>query len=206
LYPKRVLKLVFLDAAYDYSAPAFQEMLEKHPLRKFQPPGLDEDYFTPEDYIAAMKRAYPALAAIWGELMDEHALHEITKTPEGKVVDKMSDAIGAAINDTVNHYVPEDAKIKAPVLSIYTISNGRYYISDDWMTEEQKAQVHEFFDTVRSAWERENIEGFRRSVPHARIVEIPEGHHYCFIKAEEAVFEAMRDFLAEVSLLPGSQA
>ena len=44
-------------------------------------------------------------------------------------------------------------------------------------------------------WTRESIELFRKNVPHARIVEIPDGHHYCFIAQEELVYEEMRKFL-----------
>lgn len=197
LHPQRVLKLVFLDAAYDRNSPSYQNMLEKNPLQKIQPPGLDQDYSTITDYLAAMRRAYPGLAAVWCDLMEEHAQHEVWKTPAGKIAEKMTDAIGAAIHNTFTQYAPEDAKIQAPVLSIYTTSNGRYYISDDWMTEEQIAQVKEFFDTVQLAWVKENMEQFQRSVPHAKIVDIPHGHHYCFIKEEERVFNEMRAFLLE---------
>lgn len=195
LYPERVLKLVFLDAAYDRSSASYKNMLEKNPLRKLQPPGLKNDYYSAEDYFASIKRDYPALAAIWCDLMEEHGLHEISQTAEGKVVDKMTDAIGQAINTTLNSYVPEDVQIEVPTLSIYAISNGRYYISDDWMTDEQKAQIREFFETVNYVWISENIEQFQRNVPHAKLVIIPEGHHYCFIKKEDVVYEAMRTFL-----------
>ena len=195
LHPEKILKLVYLDAAFDRTSPSYKEMLAKNPLLKIQPPGLDDEHFTVEDYLAAMKRAYPGLASIWNEVMEEQSLHEITKTPEGKIIDRMSDAISKALNDTLRSYIPEEAKIKAPVLGIYAISNGRYYLSDDWMTEEQKAQIGEFFDTINYAWIQENIEQFQRNMPQAQVVVIPEGHHYCFIKKEEVVYNEMRKFL-----------
>ena len=198
LHPEKVLKLVYLDAAYDRTSLAYKEMLEKNPLLKIQPPGLDVDYFTAEDYMAAMKRAYPGLASIWNEVMEEQSLHEITITPEGKVIDRMSDAVSQALNDTLRSYVPEEAKIKVPVLGIYAISNGPYYVSADWMTEEQRAQVREFFETDNYAWVQENIEQFRRNLPHAQVLVLSEGHHYCFIKREEAVYNEMRNFLLDI--------
>ena len=197
LHPERVLKLVFLDAAYDRSSASYKNMLEKNPLLKFQAPGLNDDHYSVEAYFASIKRVYPALAAIWGELIQEQGLHEITQTVDGKVVDKMTDAIGEAINNTLTSYVPEDANIKAPTLGIYAISNGPYYISNEWMTDEQREQVLEFFETVNYSWIRENIEQFRQNVPYAKIVEIPQGHHYCFIKKDELVYEEMRKFLLE---------
>lgn len=195
LHPVRVLKLIFLDAAYDRSSASYKNMWEKNPLRKIQPPGLDVDYYTEQDYFAAMKRAYPSFAAIWTESMEEQSLHEIMKTPEGKIIERFNDAINKAIMDTLTSYMPEDSKIEAPTLSFFAISDGGDYISDDWMTEEQKAQVMQHFETTANSWARENIEQFRQNVPHAKIIEIPQGHHYCFIKDEDLVYEEMRRFL-----------
>jgi len=197
LHPERILKLVFLDSGYDRTAPAFKDMMEKNPLRNIQIPGVNDDHYTIEEYVASIKKAYPALAAIWGELMDEDVLHSVKKSPEGKIVDKMPDTISQVLKATLDSYTPEDSKIQAPVLSIYAITGGDYYLSPDYMTEEQKALVVEFFDTIRPPLQRELIGQFQRSVPHARIVEIPKGHHYCFIKHEELVFDEMRKFLLQ---------
>jgi len=194
-YPQRVLKLVYLDAAFDYSSAGFKAVQAKNPLRNFQPPGANDDHFAIEDYIAAIKRGYPGLAAIWNDVMDVEVLHSVKQTPEGKVVDKMSDAIGKALRDTLDSYSPENSKIPVPVLSFFSWQDSAYYLSADFMSEDQQAQVVEFFDTVRKPWLEEWIDQYRRAVPHAWIVEIPKGHHYCFIKQEELVFTEMRKFL-----------
>jgi pimeloyl-ACP methyl ester carboxylesterase len=196
LHPERVIKLIFLDAAYDRNLASYKDMVKKNPLRQIQPPGLDVDYFTEEDYFAAMKRAYPSFVPIWTKAMEQQSFHEIIKTPEGKIIDKMTDAINKALMDTLTSYVSEDAQIKAPALSFMTKDKGIWYISDDWMTEEQKAQVHRHFETTAAVYDRECIELFQRNVPHARIIEIPHGHHYCFIQHEELVYDEMRKFLS----------
>ena len=195
LHPERILKLIFLEANYDCTSPAFKAMMEKSPLRNIPIPGANDDHYTIEDYVAAVKRAYPSLAAIWGAEMDEDVLHAVKTSPEGKIVDRMSETIGAALRVTINSYKPEDSKIQAPVLSIFAFNDGAYYVSPDYMTAEQQAQVLEFYETVRAALQRECIEQFRGDVPHARIVIIPKGHHYCFITHEELVFDEMRKFL-----------
>jgi pimeloyl-ACP methyl ester carboxylesterase len=195
LYPQRVLKLIYLDAAFDYSSSGFKAVQAKNPLRSIQPPGANDDHFAIEDYSAAIKRAYPGLAAIWNDVMDVEVLHSVKQTPEGKVVDKMSDAIGKALRDTLDSYSPEDSKIHVPVLSFFSWQDSAYYLSADFMSEEQQAQVIAFFDTIRKPWLEEWIQEYRHAVPQARIVEIPKGHHYCFIKQEELVFNEMRKFL-----------
>ncbi|MBC7876755.1 MAG: alpha/beta hydrolase [Anaerolineales bacterium] len=195
LHPERILKLVFLDSAYDRTAPAFKAMVEKYPSMNLQIPGAKDDHYSIEDYVAAIKRNYPSFAAVWCDVMDEDLLHTVKKSPEGKIVDKMSDAIGQALNATLNSYTPEDSKIQCPVLNIYANKSSDYYLSPDYMTEEQNGLLTEYFDTVRPPLQRELIEQFQRSVPHAKIVEISKGHHYCFIKHEELVFDEMRKFL-----------
>ena len=196
LHPERIIKLVFLDAAYDRTSSAFKAMVEKNPLRNIPIPCANNDHYSIEDFVASVKASYPYWAAIWGEVLDEEALHNIKKTPEGKIVERMSDRILGALNDTLrNRYKPEDSKIQAPVLSIYVILDGNDALSSNYMTDEQKALVTEFFDTIRPPLTRECIEQFRRDVPHARIIEISKGHHHCFIKHENLVFEEMRKFL-----------
>lgn len=56
------------------------------------------------------------------------------------------------------------------------------------MNEEQQEEVLDFFRTVGEPFQRNYIKQFIQKVPHAKIVEIPNGHHYCFIKQEELVF------------------
>lgn len=195
LYPERVLKLIFLDAAYDRSSASTKNFREKSPWRTIQPPGLDADYYTEQEYFAATRRAYAYFVPIWSQAMENQSYHEVSKTPEGKIIDRMGDTITKAITDTLYSYVPEDAKIKAPTLAFFCFSKALYSISDDWMTEEQKTQIREFVEAVENPWTQENSDQFQQNAPHARIVEIPNGHHYCFIHHEQLVYDEMRGFL-----------
>jgi len=197
LYPERILKLVFLDAAYDRSSPVFKAMVGKSPLKNIPVPGANDDHDSIEELIASLKRCYPFWAAIWGEVLDEEALHNVKQSPAGKIIEKMSDTLLRAFQATLAGYTPEDSKIQAPVLSIYAILDSNDALAPDYMTEEQQALVIEFFDTIRPPLTRECIEQFRRDVPHAKIIEIQKGHHYCFIKQEELVFDEMRRFVLE---------
>lgn len=197
LYPERVHKLVFLDAAYDRSSPECRAMEEKNPMKSFVIPGENDDYHTPQELSDHLQWVYPSFKAIWSDMMEEHHQHEVKLNTEGKVVWKMSDGISNAINDTASSYVPEDSKIQAPVLSIYAIKENSYAVSPNYMTEEQQKQMIEFYETVLQPWNRHCIEKFQRNVPHAKIVTIPKAHHYCFIQQEEVVHNEMRTFLLE---------
>ena len=199
LFPERLLKLVFLEAAYDYSSPEYKAMVANQPARKIQIPGADQDFYSYADYAAFIQFAYPSLGAIWGEVLDEHLLHETKISPEGKVVDKMPGSIDQAIGATLDAYRPEYAQLHAPTQAIYAIKKNTYFVAPAYMTPEQQAQVIEYFDRVYQLWNLGCIEQFRREAPHARIVEIPDAHHYIFIPQADQVFKEMISFLLEDS-------
>lgn len=199
LYPERILKLVFLDAAMDRSSTAFKTMIAKNPTGRIEVPDANDDHYSFEDYVASVKK-YPFFAPVWGKAMEEDHFHAVKKSSDGRIVAKMSLTIGSAIRTTLSSYVPEDSKIQAPVLSFYAMNNAGDYLTSEYITEEQKVLVIEYFDIVRPPLQRELIEQFQRDIPHARIVEIPNGHHICFIKNEELVFDEMRKFLLANSM------
>ena len=197
LYPEHILKLIFLDAAYDSSSPEWKAVLEKNPLPKIMP-GWPEDFSgTIEEYITEIQRRFPSLSVVWSDAMDEQTRHTFRATPDGKVMDKMSETEFNALSHTINCYAPEYSKIQAPTLSFFALQDGSTFLSPEYMTDEQKTLVMEYFKTTRLPYTRQYIEQFRQEVPHAKIVEIPQGHHYCFIKQEELVYKEMRKFLLE---------
>ena len=196
LHPERTLKLVFLDAAYDSSSAEYKVVLGKNPMPKMMPAWPEDALVAVEDYIDTVKRLIPSLAVIWGDVMEEQTKHTVKTTPDGKVMDKMSEAEFKAIRNTVDSYVPEYSKIRVPTLSFFADQNGSAFLSSEYMTEEQKALVMDYFKTVRQPYTRQYIEQFKQNVPTAEVVEIPNGHHYCFIQHEELVYEKMWKFLA----------
>lgn len=195
LYPDRVLKLVWMDAAYDRTNPEDQAMLARNPISQMIPPWPSEPIHSIDEFAATLKRLYPSLAAIWGPEMDAELRANVTFTPAGHVVDKMSDAIGSAFSQVMKTYPADYASIHAPMLSFFVLVSSQNFISCEYMSDEQKAQVIDYVEHVRTPHVQAYIEQFRRSLPHAQIVVIPNGHHYCFMQQEEVVYQAMRDFL-----------
>lgn len=194
LYPERVIKVVYLDAAYDRTQ--FRRFEEQYPLKGFSPPGVADDYYLIEDYVAHINKTYPEMTEIWGDLYAEEMLHEIKTTSEGKIVDRMSDELNRKFMSISRNYSPEDSKTKAPVLSFY-VTWDRFDFFPDYLTEEQKVKLLEYRKNIRFPIQKELINKFRHDVPHARIIEIPQGHHWCFIKHEELVYNEMRNFFQE---------
>jgi non-heme chloroperoxidase len=194
LYPERVLKLVFLEPAYDRNSPKYKAIGEKWPDIKY--PDEEDIFDNIADFIKHRKKTFTPNATSWCEARDEDLRHQIKISPEGKVVYKAADGISKAITETMSGYTPEYAKIRAPVLCIFPIRDNTYYVAP-FMTKPQQAQMVEFYETVQLPWTRHCIEQFRRDVPHAKIVELPHSHTYFFITQEELVFNEMRMFLLD---------
>ncbi len=197
LYPQRVIKLVFLDAAYDSSNPDQRAVWENNPALKMRPKWPEDGFASIQDYSTTVRRLIPSLGAIWGPVLDEEVRHSVRTTAEGKIIDKMSDAEASALQEGLKSYKPEFSSLRVPVLSFFALRDGRDFVSTDWMTPGQQQEVIEYSENTVQTYTRHWADEFRRMLPHARVVLIPNGHHYCFIKQAQLVFEEMRSFLAE---------
>ncbi len=67
----------------------------------------------------------------------------------------------------------------------------------DHLKHEQKAAFDQFHREIEEPFARSLISEFLNRLPHAEIVVIPHGHHYCFIVQEELVYNKMRGFLLD---------
>lgn len=197
LHPEKVIKFVFFDANYDRASESFQAMIRLNPLRSIQIPGQDDEHKDMEDYFASLKKSYPEFDSIWGDVLEEDVEHCMTKNQEGTIVDKMSSTASQALYTTLRSCSPEDAALTMPVLSFFAIKPPDYFLSKDYMDADQRSSVIDYFTNILPPLQKVEIEKFHQAVPHAQIVEVPKGHHYCFIKNEELVYEEMCNFLEE---------
>jgi non-heme chloroperoxidase len=197
LYPERVLKLVWLDAAYDRTPPELKAMMARNPLPKILPPWPAEPFTSIEAFAAQVRHTFPSLAAIWGPELEADIRANVYLSPQGKVVEKETDAINAALTQTYQTYSADYASIRTPMLSIFVLGDYHNFLSDETMTPEQQAEIIDYFLKDRLPLDQRYIETFRSLVPQARVVVIPDGHHYCFIKQAERTYQEMRAFLLE---------
>ena len=191
-YPTRVEKLIYLDALDDRRAEV--AIMEQNPLRKIE---IKREESTPprtvEEYIANVKRDVPRLAQIWSELWDEEMSHEIKVNEEGVFVDRMPATIETQmVENLVRGYAPKRVKAEIPTLSIYAQKIPK--LSNAY-TDEQKAVFEQFHQMVEKPFFLSLISEFQSRFPHAKIVVIPDGHHFCFIAQEDLVHNEMRKFL-----------
>ncbi len=194
LYPERVLKLIFLDAAYERSK--FGEIESRNPMNEIKmPEGMTAVHDRWESLFDFIKAIRPDLADIWSEPVETDIRASAVVAADGKITEKTTEAISGALIGSLSSYIPETTNIRVPTLSFYSIWDNYALSIPAFLTDEQKASIIEHIDTRLVPHQREQIERFRREVPHALVVEIPQGHHYCFIKHEALVYEVMRSFL-----------
>jgi hypothetical protein len=89
-------------------------------------------------------------------------------------------------------YAPKKVEAKIPTLNFF--AQKKPNLSNAY-TEEQKAAFYQFNRDIEQPFFRELISEFQNRFPHAKIIVIPNGHHYCFMAQEELVYNEMRNFL-----------
>jgi pimeloyl-ACP methyl ester carboxylesterase len=192
-YPARVDKLIYLDALDDRRE--FPSINEQNPLRNIE---LKKEASSPhsfEEYVADFKRDYPYFAEIWSELWEQEISHSVKVNEEGVFVDKMPASVEKMMLENLSiGYAPKKVEAKIPTLSFYARRKPKL---SNVYTEEQKAAFNQFHREVEEPFSRSLISEFQNRFPHARIVVIPDGHHYCFIVQEELVHDEMCKFLRE---------
>ena len=192
-YPNRVEKLIYLDALDDrIGLPAIQR---QNPLRKIE---IRREASTPhtfEEYVADTKRDSPSIAEIWSDLWDVEMFHEVKVNEDGLFVERMPEFVAEMMFENLwNGYVPKRVNAKIPILSFYALGTPKQL---NIYTEEQKASFDHFFQNVRNPFYMSVVSEFQNRFPHAKIVVIPDGHHYCFIAQEELVYREMLKFLLD---------
>jgi len=189
-YPDKVLKLVYLDAVYEGRGRV--EVLKSHPLNDVKPPEMKDEFESVEEYAAYIKYLRPDLAKIWSAIWDEVVIYDLVRTPQGKFVEKDTSSIAKQMIEGANAYDPRTANIKVPVLNFVAVSNP---ILPEFYTEELKKLVFEFHHEKWIPYRQQEIKMFINDIPQAKVIEIPESHHYCFITQEEFIYDEMRKFL-----------
>jgi len=191
-YPDRVLKLIYLDAYEEYRD--FSEIMAQDPLNNTPPPIIEKGPTTVEEFVANLKRRYPSFADIWNKLWDLEISYEVTTNQKGIVVGKMSDSIAGQMFASTRSYVPGRISPNIPILRFFALGFAQ---PCDEYTNEQKALAYQYHHEVRLPFLKSLAEQFQNQYPQARIVELPDGHHYCFTAQEEIVYREMRKFLLE---------
>ena len=168
LYPQRVIKMVYLDAAYDRT--------KNFSCTSDMPGGLP-----------------PSYQRMIGEALNCPGWEKITATdmPPADVLSVNVQTIRAA-----TQFHPDYTKITAPSLAIY--ADPEVTQSPGKLDAETQKKFDEWWKTKQAPINRESIEQFRKQMKNGQVVEIKGATHYVFVGPyKDQVVKLMHDFLTK---------
>ncbi|SRR5258706_1485301 len=195
-YPERIAKLIYFDAVYDPKGR--KEILEGSPVHSIRPPIEKSEFVTVDEYIEYLKYLRPDLAQIWNEVYDTTIIFDLEKNADGKYVEKDISFVARQILESVTTYDHRHANIQVPVLWFSATTNPMRPV---YFTDEQRKAANDFHFNQWLPYQQREIAQFKADVPHAKVIEIPNSNHACFISDEDLVYEEMSSFLVASSNL-----
>jgi pimeloyl-ACP methyl ester carboxylesterase len=171
-YPQRVIKLVYLDAAYDR---------------------------TPEGWIAGLSDPTNEPGIMQRMRMEALAMPGASDIHVDNTPAREEWAILVATHNAIFAFRQDYTKIQAPTLAFYAVTANQHYPSKwlpDGASASLRARAEAWWQEKGRALMREPVEQFRREIPHGEIVEFSDAQHYLF-KGDTAdqVAAKIREFL-----------
>lgn len=171
-YPKRVSKMVYLDAAYDR---------------------------TPKGYLAGLGDPTNKPGIMQRMRMEALGLPGASDIHVDKMPPPQEWAILVATHRAVFAFRPDYTKVQAPALAFYAVTADQHYPSS-WLPDPTdaglKAKAEEWWQVTGRALMRQPVEQFRREIPHGEIIELNDAPHYVFMgKSAKEVAAKTREFL-----------
>ena len=184
LYPERVDKVIYIDAAYDRTG--MDSLLRDMPAR---PQPKTQDSASLEN----LQKYYTSLNGV--AMPDEEIKETSIFSKDGRYVkDVTADSIiGAIIGGTIH---PEYTKVKCPALAIYAVNSSVANMIPFYATLDSVnvLKANRMFDGFSRAAIQERIR-FKKEVQNSVVAEIKDGHHYLFISNAEEIARLIRNFL-----------
>jgi pimeloyl-ACP methyl ester carboxylesterase len=185
LYPQRVKKLVYLDAAYDRSGLA--EVQAKNPLPPPRPAKEDLASFD------AYRNWWKKYRGLWSDAVESN-LRETSLAPDGTIKPSVAGPVAQAILKGADTPPMDYTKVQAPALSFYAIYGMPRWLQPN-TSEEMRKKVETHLVESRLPFQRKSIERFRKEVKNGRVVEVKDSDHYVFVVSQDEVVREMRKFL-----------
>jgi pimeloyl-ACP methyl ester carboxylesterase len=186
MWPSRVDRLVYLDAAHDRVPLA--EMFQRSPPPQPAP-------MTHADSASALALREYSFRSYGVRLTIGEILSMARFGPDGRYLSDITPpAVDAAILGGLRH--PEYSRITAPALAFYAVfdSAGQLFPATANLNAVNRARAQRFYDAFKP-WTEEERARFRREMVNGRVVELHGAHHYVFISNEADVVREMTGFL-----------
>ena len=188
VHSDRVIKLVYLDAAYDRT-----RMPE---INKQPPPPEMGPTETESGSLDGMRHFVKRMNNSWSEAFEASLREQFSS--DGKTFLNAAEkarAVGLVKQGTFESH-SEFARIRSPALSFAVVGfTSRMSDLEKTLPDPSRKSLKEFLSNARQFMQQET-EHFRKEIPNGRVVEFTNTDHHCFIQREDEVVREMREFLA----------
>ena len=207
-YPKRVERVVYIDAAADRTAgfaARAQNTVEIEDVLNPPPPEAADL----ESFAALVRYQKRITQGPWTPARENNLWHAVIVDKDGHVVGfSTDDAINAVMDAESRVYRPEFKSLKMPALAIGALP-GTIFDVMPWLPPNVSGDslavatfIHEFYRNQIQG----NVTGFGMEAPQGSTMFIDNTTHYVFIVSESTVESALRAFLPPTMSSPPKHA
>lgn len=187
-HSERVGRIIYLDGAYDWGDPAFAAAFQNLPPRYQKlPDGVMASLDTWREFERDLW--FPAVSDI--SRLEAYIRGTVAVQQDGSVRAVMSDSASQALGAALFAERRDYAKVRCPVLAIYTETLLPVHAGDAATVAANLAWEQKYMVPFRSA----SIERVRRELPTAETLTVPGTHMDFLFTSREQVAAAMRRFL-----------
>lgn len=188
LHPERVIKLVYLDAAYDRRR--IKELLTNAPPELSPGKGA----FTSLDSF----RQWVGRLSFWSPAWEANLREIVVLSPDMKIVREVKPAkVSRLLLSGTEESKPDYRGIKAPALNLAALG-WTWKLSNHLqaLPVARRKEIEVYLGQVEEL-KRAEIERFRKEIPNGTVIELLETDHHCFIQRKDEVLGHIEKFLAQ---------
>lgn len=190
LYPSRVAKLVYLDAAYDRQMQFRQT--RPNPAAPSRPTAENRKSW--ESLLAFFRAPDQYYGRVWSAATEADLRERYAAGPDGLLQDRTPGRIYGAILAAATSTAPDYTGVRASVLSYYALASAEQLLpADAGIERRDSARAYE--REIIEPWTRASMNQLRTAVPTARFVELPGIYHHLFIQRREETADEIASFL-----------
>lgn len=193
LHPDRVDKIVYLDAAYDWTDPDYKAAFEALPKNLFD---------TPADAMKSVAAYLAHEKAIDYTRLDDmrrieaYLRESVIVRADGKVEPRTpKDVMSALIASSWTNPPRDYRRVRSPALAIYAESMFDLHVEDAKRREQERAWEQKYMVPFRV----KSIARVRRELANVQVLLVPGAHDSFFLTSRTRVVNAMRRFLLATS-------
>jgi non-heme chloroperoxidase len=187
LFPTRVDKLIYFDNAYAYDQPGTIELLGQ--IESITPQRTSADSANFPTLLHWFQTHRPG----WNDAC-EADLRATCIVTNGQITAHSSTPAAAWESLGVVYFsTPRDfASIKCPIQAFFADHQLQRFVPPS--SDPSHARVQQIVDHATDWWHTQ-IKSFKQKVPTAKVVEMPDTDHFCFIQRQDEVVRDMKSFL-----------